>query len=337
MLLKFKYEQNYKHQILLEMAVVNWQGDINPAMFQNLAYNSTTNALSLTPFGNTVSLDLVQPEFQNGLSATLSNLASWAISGDSGGDAIMNMITQQAGKAVFNLIKENVNLSTIQTFAYEILPNLSNAMITYTQQSTVKGEIDFVSSIGGGSGGVVLTGEDGTSLSIGNGAVSFGSNGVLTGVSTINGAAYPPTFIPASFVPVTFSSNFSIGNQGYITSNAFFTNIATAAVETGATYRISMNPTFNNTTTPAAGDYLHIIGTSLAGPNDTIDFITFNLNWTGTGNTPGLTDNYGQAVSGVMTALDSNYYFQGFLNPGCSVSTLVQFGNANPIVIERIA
>lgn len=34
-----------------------WPGDANSLYFQNLAYNSTTNVLSLTPFGNSVALD----------------------------------------------------------------------------------------------------------------------------------------------------------------------------------------------------------------------------------------------------------------------------------------
>lgn len=40
----------------MSIPLAYWPGDLNPAQYQNLAYNSTTQILAITPYGNSVSL-----------------------------------------------------------------------------------------------------------------------------------------------------------------------------------------------------------------------------------------------------------------------------------------
>lgn len=229
----------------------------------------------------------------------------------------------------------------------------TGAFIDYTYQGRSVGTIGITPGVGIPGGGIFLVDELNDQLTMSAGALTFSPAGgigsfttptliasnatipELVGVSSINGAVYPPQSFPP-FVAVTFNSNFTPGNTGYVvpTSN---TLIASFPTTVGGIYRVTMNPTFNNTAPPAAGDYLSVYGTGSLGPNDTIDFVTLNLNWCGTGLTPGLAQAYGQGVCGIMTAENSNYEIYGVMNVGAGVSTLVAFGNTNPIVVERLS
>lgn len=239
-----------------------------------------------------------------------------------------------------------------KSFAIALPGSQTGAFETYTYQTRSIGTIGFLPGTGPGMGAINLVDEQNDFLFLGQGNLQFNTTSggsfqssnivssnvtarALSNVSSINGSAYPPQSFPP-FVSVTFDSNFTPGNTGYVvpTSN---TLIASFPTTVGGVYRVTMNPTFNSTAAPAAGDYLSIYGTGSLGPNDTIDFVTLNLNWAGNGLNPGLAGAYGQAVSGIMTAENSNYEIYGGLSLGTTVSTMVSFGNTNPIVVERLS
>ena len=227
-----------------------WPGDLNPAQFQTLSFNTSNNTLTISPFGNSISITPTSEYISSINSSTITT--------------------------------ETLNTSTIN----------SSTITTNT----------------------------------------FNSSTIT--VSTINGSPFPQA---TQIIPVVFDPAFTPGNTGNVDSNGTITTIASFTSVPGARYRISMNPTFNNNATPAAGDYLNIYGTGGVSPNDTINFITLNLNWTGTGLTPGLTAAYGQAVSGVMVADNTSYTIYGAMNLGSAITTKVRFGNGNPIVVEKLS
>ncbi len=312
----------------------------------------------------TLSSATIKKELDIAVSGTTSNAAiAYSIDGDTVGLIGFVSSFNGAGGGVQLVGKDNTSVTVgNQTFSVvgnaggilnDYIPDQNNAFRQFysgTNPYTIQSQIfhsapnNSISLISGqaGSGGPYLTVDTngvviypGASNSVffANGYLNMNSN-ALSNVSSINGVAYPPPVTP--FVPVTFDPAFAGSNAGYIVPAPGATLIASVAVETGKTYRISMNPTFNSTAAPAAGDFLNIYGSSGTGPNDTIDFVTLNLNWAGNGLTPGLANNYGQAVSGVMTADTTPYNIYGLFNPSCSVSTLVQFGQTNGIVVEKL-
>ena len=230
----------------------------------------------------------------------------------------------------------------------------SGAYMDYTYQTRNVGTIAILPGGGVGQGGVLMSDETNSALSINGGNMVFNTTVgggkfevqaqqsdtieviELTSVSSINGVVYPPQSYPP-FVPVTFSPGFTPGNVGTVDSNGVATTIASFNTTVGETYRVTMNPTFNNNAVPAAGDNLLIYGSGGLGPDDTIDFVSLNLNWCGSGLNPGLTQAFGQGVSGIMTACNASYTIYGQTNSGCAVTTQVSFGNTNPIVVEKLS
>ena len=102
-----------------------------------------------------------------------------------------------------------------------------------------KGSIAILSSINGGSSGIVLDGANNSVLTIGGGTVQTSS---FT-VSSINGTVYPPPSIGASTVGL---SNFSVGLASVPGGNNAYPLSQDFNIQNGKTYRISGNFAFEN-------------------------------------------------------------------------------------------
>lgn len=137
-----------------------------------------------------------------------------------------------------------------------------------------------------------------------------GNNGQISGVSTINGVAYPPAGAAAISTNAT--------NVWVATSTAVtFTPIG-ASVTNGKFYNVSLNVLDIGAPvgTIAAKDYIKIYAA------DT-DLVTLNLAQLST--TKGAGD-AGFTVSGVVEATSNSLQFFGQTNAGCLASTFVTTG-----------
>ena len=197
--------------------------------YQQLNYVSSTQALSIVPGGNTVFLNTGGPNpsfstitvFPGGnpisevvIGGTPNNLV--AVIAPSTNIAYMDLQLKDGAGSITDLARTNV----IHDYGVTTVYSQNNG-------ADFKGSVAILSSISTQGGGVVLTGADNTTFTVGNGAARV-AGGIVAGTSAVA------------------LSNFAGDTATIPLNNVAYPLSAPFPITAGHTYRISANLTFNN-------------------------------------------------------------------------------------------